>query len=341
MELAEEVGRVKIGVGRPIMVPEVHDRVLIRARQHADSCGVSEDVMESIFAAVMRGSIERQHRLSVALKAEGGGKILILGGAGNMGNWFHQFAGRLGHPVDLVDPAMAPLPAARGRFGSLDDIPNLDDYDAFLVSVPLGRMPDVLLDLIERKPRGQVIEIASIKDHLRPAFDRADQLGVAVSSLHPMFGPAKSAYENLNFVLACRRDPRSEKEAVEPFLRHPYTNLVTVPFDHHDRLMGWLLGLAHFSAMLFGCALTRSGLGTAELRACASTTYNRQSATAASVIAEDPDLYFDIQRLNPHRGEVYRAAREALDELVEAVENNDRARFRDVISGARRYLVDR
>ncbi len=77
----------------------------------------------------------------------------------------------------------------------------------------------------------------------------------------------------------------------------------------------------------------------AELKACASTTYNRQSATASSVLSEDPDLYFDIQRLNPHRGEVYKAAREALDELVEAVESNDRARFRQALTSARQFIT--
>jgi prephenate dehydrogenase/chorismate mutase len=339
MELAEEVGRCKLDSDRPIMVPEVHDRVLTRARQHADACGVSEEVMESIFDAVMRGSVERQHRLGVTMKAEGGGRLLIVGGAGNMGNWFHQFATRLGHRVELIDPAMGPLPNAKGRYRSIADVDHLDDFDAIIVSVPLGRTPEVLLEVIERKPRGQVIEIASVKDHLRPVFARAEELGVKMSSLHPMFGPSKSPYETLNFVLACRKDPRVEKEAIASWLRHPYTNLVPVPFDHHDRLMGWLLGLAHFSAMLFGCALTRSGLGTAELKACASTTYNRQSGTAFSVLSEDPDLYFDIQRLNPHRGEVYQAAREALDELIEAVESNDRQRFREVLSGARTFLA--
>lgn len=341
MELAEQVGREKIEDGRPILVPEVHDRVLTRARQHAEHCGVSEEVMESIFAAVMRGSVERQHRLGVTLRATGGSRVLILGGAGNMGNWLQDFAQRLGHRVDIVDPAMAFLPRAEGRYGSLRDLDDINDYDAIWVSVPLGRMPAALESVIEERPRGLVIEIASIKDHLRPMLQRADDLGVRVTSLHPMFGPSKSVYETLTFVLGCRHDPQQEKEAIETWLRHPYTHLVPVRFDHHDRLMGWLLGLAHLSGMLFGCALTRSGLGIEELEACASTTYDRQASTAASVLSEDPDLYYDIQKLNPHRGEVYKAARLALDELIDAVQETDREGFREVLSGARDYMNER
>ncbi|MEM8996182.1 MAG: prephenate dehydrogenase/arogenate dehydrogenase family protein [Acidobacteriota bacterium] len=340
MDLAEQVGREKIEAGRPIMVPEVHNQVLTRARQHADACGVSEEVMESIFSAVMRGSVERQHRLGVTLKAEGDQRMLILGGAGNMGGWLQSFAQRLGHRVDIVDPAMAYLPQTEGRFVAVADV-DVDDYDAIWVSVPLGRTPKALEEIIEARPRGLVIEIASIKDHLRPQLERADGLGVSVASLHPMFGPSKSVYETLTFVLACRQDPHEEKKAIEGWLRHPYTNLVPVPFDHHDRLMGWLLGLAHLSGMVFGCALTRSGLGVAELEACASTTYNRQAATATSVLSEDPDLYYDIQSLNPHRSEVYKAARAALDELIDSVQENDREEFRNVLTGAGQFMGNR
>lgn len=340
MELAAEVGRVKIQTGRPILVPEVHNRVLTRARQHADACGVSEEVMESVFKAVMRGSIERQHRVGVAMRAEGGSRLLILGGAGDMGGWFHNFAHLLGHPVDIVDPAMKPLPAVKGRFGALEEIEDLTLYDAIIVSVPLAKTPRVLDDLIGRRPEALIIEIASIKDDLRPTLEKGSEAGLKMLSLHPMFGPRKSPYEALTFALAYRDDPRVEQQWLGRWLKHPYTHMVPVPFDHHDRLMGWLLGFAHLQGMLFGSALTHSGLGAAELEACASTSYNRQASAALHVLAEDPDLYYDIQRLNPHRGDVYHAAREALDQLIDAVQNDDREGFRDLLATARQFLVN-
>ncbi len=336
--LAAEVGRIKNRAGEPIFVPEVHDRVLTRAREYAASCGVSGEVMEAIFEAVIRGSVERQHRVGVELRAKSGSRLLILGGVGSMGAWFHRFAELMGHAVDLVDPAMASLPHQDGRFAHLDHVDDLDAYEAILISVPLGATADALTSLVQRRPRGLVLEIASIKDHLKPALRHATEQGVTVASLHPMFGPSKSVYESLTFVLGCRDDPSTEKERVAAWLRHPFTDLVPVPFDHHDRLMGWLLGLAHLSGMLFGCAITDAGLSAAELQACASTTYNRQVSTALSVLAEDPDLYYDIQRLNPHRGEVYAATRQALDTLVNAVQDDEREIFREHLTRARQAL---
>ena len=338
MDLAARIGRCKAGSKHPIYVPEVHDRVLRRARRHAEACGVSEEVMESIFAAVMRGAIERQHRVTAEMLAAGGSRMLLVGGAGNMGGWFQGFATRLGHQVDIVDPANEPLPKAAGRFAHLDEIEDISVYEAILVSVPLGLMPEVLGNVVEKRPTGLVIEIASIKDHLQGALDRATELGVKVTSLHPMFGPGKSPYETLTFVVAYREDPQVEKLRIEEWLRYPSTLLVPIPWDHHDRLMGWLLGLAHLSGMCFGLALSRSGLSPEELRACASTTYNSQLSTATSVLREDPDLYYDIQQLNPHKGEVYEAAHEALEILVESIRQEQRNDFRKAVTEASHYV---
>lgn len=335
MELAADVGRIKAATGAPVVARDAEDRVLTRAREHAQACGVSEDVMEEIFHAIMRGSVERQHRVGVAARGMRGGRVLVLGGAGAMGGWLKQFLPLVGHRLDAIDPAWGSLSGAEGRYATLDDVNDLDVYDHVVISVPLARTPGVLSAVVDRHPKGVVVEIASIKSHLVPALERARSTGVKVSSLHPMFGPGKSPYEPLTFVLAYQEEPEAERERLETLLRHPYTQLITIPFAHHDRLMGWLLGLAHLTGMLFGSALTRSGLDPGELQACASTTFARQAATAQSVLSEDPALYLDIQRLNPHRDEVYGATREALDQLVALVAAEDLEGFRSTLTAAR------
>jgi chorismate mutase / prephenate dehydrogenase len=342
MELAAEVGKLKAEVAAPVVVRDVEDRILSRARQQAELVGVSESVMESIFEAILRGSVECQHRIGVDRRRERGEPLLVLGGAGGMGSWLRHFLELVGHRVDVVDPSFGALPDAAGCYTSLDAVGDeaLNEYAAIFVSVPLAATPEVLEQVIARKPRGLVVEIASIKSHLGGTLERARKAGVELAALHPMFGPGKSPYEPLTFVLASQGDPDEERSRLAALLRHPYTRLVTVPFEHHDRLMGWLLGLAHLSGMLFGAALTRSGLSPRELRACASTTFLRQSSTALSVLAEDPDLYLDIQYFNPHRSEVYAAVGAALHELVALVSEHDREGFREALTAARRALQE-
>jgi chorismate mutase/prephenate dehydrogenase len=340
LELAAEVGRHKAAAGVAVVVRDVEDRILSRARQHAELCGVSAEAMEAIFQAILGSSVERQHRVGVALRAERGGRVLVIGGAGAMGTWLRGFLGLVGHRVDVLDAAWTQLPPAPGRFAALSQVAELDGYDHVVVAVPLASTPGVLDELVARRPAGAVVEIASIKAHLAEPLARAREAGVWISALHPMFGPAKSPYEPLTFVLACQRDHAGERARVDALLRHPYTNVICLPFAHHDRLMGWLLGLAHLTGMLFGFALVRSGLVPAELHECASTTFRRQAATSLSVLSEDPDLYLDIQRLNPHRNEVYRAVQDALADLAGAISTDDRGAFRAGMEAARR-AVDR
>lgn len=339
MELAAAVGEVKATSGAPVVVRDVEDRVLSRARQHAEACGVSGEVMESIFAAIIRGSVERQYRVGVALRQARGGRVLVVGGAGNMGGWFRTFLATVGHDVDVLDPAVAPLPEGGGRYARAEQVPDWQVYDFVIVATPLGQMPARLQELGKFRPRGPVVEIASIKDHLRAPLAELAALGVKTVALHPMFGPGKSPYEPLTFVVACQGDPSQELATLAPLLAHPYSKLIPVPFAHHDRLMGWLLGLAHLTGMLFGCALSESGLDPAELQACASSTFARQAATALSVLSEDPDLYLDIQRLNPHRAEVYAATRRTLDSLVGMVEAGEREGFRELLVHSRHNLL--
>lgn len=340
MELASEVGRIKAEAGSPVEVRDVEHIVLDRARQHAESCGVSEEVMVAMFQAIIRGSVERQYRVGVSLRERRGESMLIVGGSGGMGTWLRGFLELAGHTVDVSDPALAGLPSPRpqGRFGSVGDIDDLDRYTAIWVAAPLNRMAVALEELIARKPRSPIVEVASIKTPLLGALARARDEGVRVFAVHPMFGPSKSVYETLTFVLAAQGDLVEEKRLLAPLLAHPYARIVSVPFPHHDRLMGWLLGLSHLTNMLFGTALARSGIEPAELHACASTTYGNQAATAMRVLSEDPDLYLDIQYLNPHRNDVYAATREALGELVSLVTERDREGLRRTFTDARRAL---
>ena len=339
-KLAAEVGRIKAERGQPIVVREVEQRVLVRAREAASLCEASPEVMEAIFAAIIRGSVERQHRVGVALRARGGAHVLVLGAAGGMGGWLRRFLEGMGHSADGVDVAWQGLPGSAGRFASLDDLPDLTSYDALFLSVPLERTPDVLRDLIGRNLKMPVYEIASIKSHLRAPLAALRQTGTPTLSLHPMFGPGKNPYEHLTVVHACEGDEAGEREQILGLLVHPYLDLVSVPFERHDRLMGWILGLAHLTGMLFAGALTRSGLDPEELARVASTTFSRQVATARSVLGEDPKLYFAIQRLNPYRGEVYAALTAALGELTGAVERDAPDVFAEALSSAGAILPE-
>ena len=183
-----------------------------------------------------------------------------------------------------------------------------------------------------------MFEITSIKSPLAEPLAALQRAGTPTICLHPMFGPGMSPYQPLTVVHAVVADEESERAIILELLAHPYLDLISIPLERHDRLMGWLLGLAHLTGMLFAGAISRSGHDPAELDRIASTTFARQVSTARSVLDEDPALYFAIQRLNPFRGEVYAALTAALGELTGAVERGDREAFADAMNQAARAL---
>ena len=266
------------------------------------------------------------------------GRVLVLGGAGGMGRWFGAALERAGWGIDVVDPRVDERePCA---FKDLASTPTLDAYAAIVLATPLGTTADVLREVTARRPKGVVVEIASLKTPLVAALDDAEAAGVEVLSAHPMFGPSKPADEPWTFVLAERagRAPGAEVARLAELLDSPNARIVGVPFRTHDELMAWLLGLAHLSGLLFATSLARSELPPELLEACASTTYHRQAASARSILAEDPGLYLDIQHLNPHRERMYRAVREALADLERVSAARDGAGFRQLVAEARAAL---
>jgi prephenate dehydrogenase/chorismate mutase len=329
MELAGRIGAIKAERGIGVGVREIEEQVLARARAAAAECGISPDAMETIFRAIVLGSVERQHKARIEQRARPGGRVLIVGASGGMGRWLQGLIALAGHAVDGVDPA------GGTRFARLADVRALDVYDWVVVATPLGVTKDVIVELAGGRPRAPIVEIASIKTHLGRTLARVERRGARVLCLHPMFGPQKPYWGPLIFAHAVRRAEREEREELQRLLAVPYAELVSMPFEEHDRRMGWLLGLAHLTGMVFASALARSGLDPTELEACASTTYARQKATALSILGEDPALYLDIQRLNPHRAAVHAATREALAELARLVRTGDREAFAECLARAR------
>ena len=94
----------------------------------------------------------------------------------------------------------------------------------------------------------------------------------------------------------------------------------------------WLLALYIVTA-------EDNGIDPSELHACASATFSRHVTNALLVLNANPDLYLDIQYLNPHRHEVYAATREALDHFETLVEGHEREGFRDALTAARRAMT--
>jgi chorismate mutase/prephenate dehydrogenase len=253
-----------------------------------------------------------------------------------MGAWFGQFLSSQGFLVQVADPSAAAVPFP--RIGEWRDSPL--DQDVIIVATPMKVAGGVLTDLAQRRPRGLVVDIGSLKSPLRTGLKRLAEAGCKVTSIHPMFGPDTRLLSGRHIVFCDVGVPQATREARALFAS-TMVEQIEMSLDDHDRLMAYVLGLSHALNLAFFTALADSGELVPRLQKMSSTTFDAQLRVASLVATDNPHLYFDIQSLNDYGQASLQALRTAAERIQELVKNGDEAGFVELMAAGRRYLENR
>lgn len=331
LEVALEIGAAKRAEGVPLRDYAVEKAVLERAAATATDLGVEPELAHAVTQLLIEEAVriqEERHFSSYGGDAE---RILIVGGRGQMGRWFARFFANQGHQVVIHDPRPGDdFPAAT----SLAD--GLAAASLAVVATPLGRVAAVLEEIAALGFAGTLFDIASLKGHLAPAFARLRECGIAATSVHPMFGPGARTLAD-KVICLCDTGNATATARVEALFRDTAATLVRLSLDEHDRIAAYVLGASHLLNLLFARVLEQSGLERRDLEAVGSTTFQAQMATTATVVGDNPELYFDIQRLNPYTPQVHAGFARTLAEWSRAVAGGDGEAFAAAMVAARRW----
>jgi len=161
-----------------------------------------------------------------------------------------------------------------------------------------------------------------------------------VASIHPMFGPDTDLLSGCHILLMDVGMPEAAAAAADVFAG-TMVEILRVPVDEHDRLIAWVLGVSHAINLAFINALEESGQQAPNLARMSSTTFDAQLAVARAVAEDNPHLYFEIQRLNPHGAEVLGELVGTVEKLSRLVRHGNEAEFVRMMESGRRYLADR
>ena len=334
---SREIARVKRATGVPTRDYGREREVLLAARNYAQNLGVSPDVAETVMRLLIRTSLTTQEQASVAAQASGSGRrALVIGGAGKMGAWFAQFLGSQGFQVEVADPRTA----ATGFKHILDWHDSPLDQDLIVVAAPLGATNTILSELAARKPRGVVFDLGSLKSPLRAGLEALRKAGVAVTSLHPMFGPDTELLSGRHVIFIDLGHADALRQARALFAP-TMAEQVVMGLDEHDRLIAYVLGLSHALNIAFFTALAESGEAAPRLVRLSSTTFDAQFDIASKVAEESPELYFEIQRLNDFGAESLDALARAVESVRSAVLAGDQARFSALMRRGHEYVQGR
>jgi chorismate mutase/prephenate dehydrogenase len=333
---SREIARVKRSSGIPTRDYGREREVLLSARTHAQNLSVSPDVAETVMRLLIRSSLTTQEQASVAAHASGSGRrALVIGGAGKMGSWFVQFLRSQGFQVEVADPK-----AAAGAARIVDWRASPLDHDLIVVAAPLGATNTILSELATRRPPGLVFDLGSLKSPLRAGLEALRAAGIAVTSLHPMFGPDTELLSGRHVIFIDLGHPEALRQARALFAPTMAEQAV-MGLDEHDRLIAYVLGLSHALNIAFFTALAESGEAAPRLVQLSSTTFDAQFDIASRVAEESPELYFEIQCLNDFGAESLDALARAVDTVRSAVLAGDQARFTALMRQGHEYVQGR
>ena len=119
-------------------------------------------------------------------------KILIIGGTGELGQWFTRFFQRLKNDVTVWGRSGKVEIAERlGASYAHDLDAAIRRSDIVIISVPIDVTEDTIERIAPKMNHGSLLmDLTSIKKAPLCAMERFAPVGVEVIGTHPMFGPS-------------------------------------------------------------------------------------------------------------------------------------------------------
>jgi chorismate mutase / prephenate dehydrogenase len=336
--VAQKIGQVKRDAGIPTRDYRQERDVVERARAAAVQHGLSAELGEELVLALIRGSLTIQEKDTVATKGEGTGRrVLVIGGAGNMGRWFVRYLGAQGFTVEIADPGgESPPGVVHHRDWRAVEL----DHELIVIAAPMPATAAILDELAKAPPKGIVFDVGSLKSPLRRGLHALRAAGGNVTSVHPMFGPDTELLSGRHVIFVDVGAPQATA-AARALFEPTMATLVEMDLESHDRLIAYVLGLSHAVNIAFFTALAESGEAAPRLATLSSTTFDAQLGVAGRVAGENPDLYFEIQTLNDYGTESLAALLYAVERLRSVIRANDLEGFRSLMTRGRGYLHER
>lgn len=341
LELAREIGAIKMQQQLPIKDDRTEQEVLAHARRSAKQLGVYTELAEQLTGLLMRYAVIAQDEnfsRAQALQFKGHGtkrNITIVGGFGRMGLWLADFLAEYGHEITLWD--LVPAPSGINHKVAHDFRAAVAAAEVIVLATPISATADMLQTLTNFQSQALIFDICSLKSPLLETIDRARSKGLRVASAHPMFGPDAEVLAGRHIVICETGDLRATEECRALFAVST-ARIVTIPLTEHDRLMGQVLGHSHLCNLVFARAMEHSGIAFEDLSAVASTTFAAQLQVTRNVSGENPDLYFEIQHTNTRTAEVMGGIRKALDEYEAVISGGDRGGFIQLMTSGRHFM---
>lgn len=236
--------------------------------------------------------------------------IGIIGIKGKYGQWLQNFFENFGYKVIGSD--------LETRLSNKDVV---EKSDVVVFSIPMRSTVGIIKELTSFSREEQLwLDVTSLKDAPIRAMLESK---ASVIGLHPMVSPASKTWKGQTVVLCPARVTEKWLEWTKKILKESKGEvLISNPKDH-DKQMIFVQALPHASQLIMAAVLRSMSADIDESLKYTSPIYRMSLNMVGRILAQNPNLYADIQMLNPNSKDLLETMERETKKLGKAIESGD------------------
>ncbi len=310
----ERVVQLKKAHNIPVYHPAREEDLISHRRSQGSKAGLNPDYVEEIYRRILRQSRVEQTAQMARKGVRAGATVLLVGGLGSMGQYFHQWFAAAGYQVRILDCH---------DWHKVDRL--CQGIELALISVPIEVTAPVVRKIAAHLPPKCVLaDITSIKKI--PLTAMLEVHRGPVIGLHPLFGPTPSTMDKQIVVVTPGRDIAGCQWLIDQFSAWG-SIILQVDADEHDKIMSIVQTVRHFATFAFGQFLRRKQIDLPRTLEFSSPIYRLELGMVGRLFAQDPSLYAEIIFASADRCDLLMEYLESLTANLEMVKIGDKEAF--------------
>ncbi len=298
----------------PVYHPAREEDLISKLRIQAAKAGLDPDFMEDLYRIIIRQSRVKQTDQMEIKGVLPNGKILIVGGAGEMGSFFASLFIKSGYEVRIIGES------------DWHKVEKLSiGIDLAIVSVPIEKTCEIIEQISPHLPLNAVLaDFTSIKKE--PVKKMLDSHKGPVIGLHPLFGPDLVSLDKQIIATTSGRNRKACQWVIDQLITWGAVIVRSSPAEH-DTIMEIVQALRHFETFCFGQFLYQKNAKLEKTLEFSSPIYRLELGMVGRLFAQDARLYSEIIFATKKRRTLLKEYITSLNCHLEMLENNDKKLF--------------
>jgi prephenate dehydrogenase len=270
-------------------------------------------------------------------------KVLIIGGTGEMGQWFTPFFKNHGYEVVVWGSSGKVEVAERMGVEFASDLDAaISTSDIVIVTVPINITERVISETAPKMKSGSLLmDFTSLKVGPTEAMKKYAPEDVEILGTHPMFGPSIPSLHGQIFILT-PINGRCDKwfPVMRSLFEDNGAHIEVITPAEHDRFVSVVQGLTHFAYITIGTTFDALDFSVNESRRFMSPVYDIMLDFVGRILGQNPYLYAYIQMENPEVLKVHDAFMNQCSEMSSIVRKKDVEAFTNKMKDAAVHFGD-